>query len=116
MDKIRLSRLLGILIDNAIKFTQRGEVSVEANLLDNRSLRFDVTDTGVGIPAENLNGLFDELVQLRSPQRAKTGGTGMGLPISKRLVELMGAKLEISSEPDKGSTFSFTLPPVNVIG
>jgi signal transduction histidine kinase/uncharacterized membrane protein len=116
VDKIRLSRLLGILIDNAIKFTQKGEVSVEANLLDNRSLRFDVTDTGVGIPAENMNGLFDELVQLRSPQRAKTGGTGMGLPISKRLVELMGAKLEISSEPDKGSTFSFTLPPVNVIG
>jgi signal transduction histidine kinase len=116
VDKIRLSRLLGILIDNAIKFTHKGEVSVEANLLDDRTLRFDVTDTGVGIPAENLNGLFDELVQLRSPQRAKTGGTGMGLPISKRLVELMGARLEISSEPDKGSTFSFTLPPVNVIG
>lgn len=116
IDKIRLSRLLGILVDNAIKFTERGQVSVEAHLTENKALRFDVTDTGVGIPAENLTTIFDELVQLKSPQRAKTGGTGMGLAISKRLVELMGGKLEVFSEPGKGSTFSFTLPPANVIG
>jgi signal transduction histidine kinase len=116
VDKIRLSRLLGILIDNAIHFTEQGQVSVEASLMENRSLRFEVTDSGVGIPQQDLNSIFDELIQLRSPQRAKNGGTGLGLAIARRLVELMGGKLEVSSELDKGSTFSFTLPPVNVIG
>ena len=116
VDKLRLSRILGILIDNAIKFTQQGHVCVEATLLENRSLRFDVTDTGVGIARENLTAIFDELIQLKSPERSKNGGTGLGLPIARRLVELMGSKLEVSSELDKGSTFSFALPAGNVIG
>jgi PAS domain S-box-containing protein len=116
IDKVKLSRVLGILVDNAIKFTQRGEVRVETNLTDDRALRFDVTDTGVGIAPENHDSIFDEFIQLKSPQRAKTGGSGLGLAIAKRLVELMDGKLEVASELGKGSTFSFTLPASNVLG
>ncbi|MGD0389643.1 MAG: ATP-binding protein [Tepidisphaeraceae bacterium] len=116
VDKAKLARVLGILVDNAIKFTQQGEVRVEAILMDDRTLRFEVTDTGIGIAADSLNSIFDELTQLKSAQRAKTGGSGLGLAISRRLVELMDGKLEVASEPGKGSTFSFFLPASNVFG
>ncbi|MGA2440619.1 MAG: ATP-binding protein [Tepidisphaeraceae bacterium] len=116
IDKAKLSRVLGILVDNAIKFTHRGEVRVETSLVDGRTLRFDVTDTGIGIAADSLSSIFDEFTQLKNPQRAKTGGSGLGLAIARRLVELMDGKLEVASEPGKGSTFSFTLPASNVFG
>jgi PAS domain S-box-containing protein len=116
IDKGKLSRVLGILVDNAIKFTYRGEVSVETTLLDDRTVRFDVTDSGIGIAADSLGSIFDEFTQLKSPQRAKTGGSGLGLAIARRLVELMNGKLEVASELGKGTTFSFILPASNVVG
>jgi PAS domain S-box-containing protein len=116
IDKVKLSRVLAILVDNAIKFTQRGEVRVETSLRDDRSPRFDVTDTGVGIAPDSLNSIFDEFIQLKSPQRAKTGGSGLELAIARRLLELMDGKLEVASEPGKGSTFSFILPASSVLG
>jgi K+-sensing histidine kinase KdpD len=114
-DKLKLSRVLAILVGNAVKFTDKGEVRIECELLDDRSLRFDVSDTGVGIPTQNLRAIFDEFAQMKSSDRNKMGGTGLGLPISRRLVHLMGGKLEVVSELGKGSTFSFTLPSSKVI-
>jgi signal transduction histidine kinase len=114
-DKGKLSRVLGVLISNAIKFTDQGEVRIETSLLDDRTLRIDVTDTGVGIAPENLADIFNEYVQIKSPQRSKIGGTGLGLAISRRLAGVMGGKLEVVSEPGKGSTFSLFLPSSKVI-
>ena len=116
VDKARFARVLGSLVGNAIKFTEKGKVEVEASVQPDRTLRVTVTDTGVGIPPEKLGEIFDEFVQLRSPQRQKTGGSGMGLAIAKRLVELIGGTIEVASEPGKGSTFSFTLPAARVSG
>jgi signal transduction histidine kinase/GAF domain-containing protein len=116
VDKVRLARLLGILVNNAIKFTEKGKVEVDASVQPDRTLRIDVTDTGVGIPPEKVNEIFDEFAQLKSPLRQKLGGTGMSLAIAKRLVEILGGKLEVASEPAKGSTFSFTLPPARASG
>ena len=114
-DKSKLSRVLNILVGNAIKFTERGEVRVETSLLNDRTLRFDVTDTGIGIARETQNAIFDEFAQMKSPQRARSGASGLALPIARRLVKFMGGKLEVVSEPGKGSTFSFFLPSSKVI-
>jgi len=114
-DKGKLSRTLGVLISNAIKFTDQGEVRIEASLLDDRTLRIDVSDTGVGIAPENLADIFNEYVQIKSPQRSKIGGTGLELAISRRMAGVMGGKLEVVSEPGKGSTFSLFLPSSKVI-
>jgi signal transduction histidine kinase len=84
-------------------------------LLNDRTLRFDVTDTGIGIARETQNAIFDEFAQMKSPQRARSGASGLALPIARRLVKFMGGKLEVVSEPGKGSTFSFFLPSSKVI-
>lgn len=114
-DKAKLSRLVAILVGNAIKFTEQGQVRIECSLLDDRALRFDVSDTGPGIPTENQGAIFDELAQLKNAKRSQNGGTGLGLSIARRLVRLMGGKLEVISEPGKGSTMSFFLPSSKVI-
>jgi signal transduction histidine kinase len=114
-DKAKLSRLVAILVENAIKFTEQGQVRIEWSLLEDRTLRFDVSDTGPGIPAEQQSAIFDELAQLKNSQRNKNGGSGLELSIARRLVRLMGGKLEVVSEPGKGSTLSFFLPSSKVI-
>jgi PAS domain S-box-containing protein len=115
-DRIKLTRVLGNLIGNAIKFTEQGRVVVEAGLLPDSRPRVSVTDTGIGIAAENLSKIFDEFAQLKSPERSKVSGSGLGLAISRRLIEAMSGKLDVVSEPGNGSTFSFTLPPTSVVG
>lgn len=114
-DRIKLSRVVTNLVGNAIKFTDAGGVEVEAALLPDRRPRISVRDTGIGIAAENLEKIFDEFAQLKSPERDKSRGSGLGLSISKRLVETMGGSLDVVSEPGRGSTFSFTLPASCVI-
>jgi signal transduction histidine kinase len=116
IDKARLSRVMTLLIGNAVRFTESGEVRVEINLLHDGSLRFEVSDTGIGISPEEMPTLFDELVQVKSPHRAKFGGTGLALPIAQRILSLLGSKLEVSSDAGRGSTLSFILPPSKVIG
>ena len=116
VDRQRFSRLLGNLVANAVKFTEQGKIEVEAKLMPDRSVRIAITDTGVGIAAEKMKDIFDEFVQLKKPERQKLGGSGMGLAIARRLVELMGGTLEVSSEAGKGSEFSFTLPASRVVG
>src|SRR5205823_9712145 len=102
------------LIGNAIKFTERGEVvvSVSATALPDRrhAVRFAVRDTGIGIPAERMDRLFKSFSQVDSSTTRMYGGTGLGLAISKRLTEIMGGRIWVETEPDKGSVFQFIIP------
>ncbi len=108
-DKHRLSQILFNLINNALKFTSEGGVTVTAERFGNR-LKFSIADTGPGIEPENLGNLFQPFVQEDSTISGKYGGTGLGLSICKQLVEHMGGKIGIRSEKGKGSTFWFEIP------
>ncbi len=111
-----LGRVLCNLVDNAIKFTDGGGVIVEivpvAGTMDHESitLRFSVTDTGLGIPAAKLKDVFAPFVQADSSRTRRHGGTGLGLSISARLVTIMGGHLHAQSEVGRGSTFEFAVP------
>jgi CheY-like chemotaxis protein len=113
-DPTRLRQILLNLLGNAIKFTDEGSItlSVETQQQDagQISLRFSVTDTGIGIPADKIGGLFESYRQADQSTTRNYGGTGLGLTISKRLVELMGGSIGIDSQPGRGTTFFFTLP------
>lgn len=114
-DRIKLSRVLGNLVGNAIKFTDKGEIRVEAARTSDGGIHIRVQDTGIGIVPDHQRDIFDEFVQLRNPERDRNKGTGLGLSICKRLVEAMNATLEVQSNPGQGSTFIVTLPADNVI-
>jgi len=111
-DPLRLGQVLINLLGNAVKFTERGEIHLISELLertgDKVKLRFSVKDTGIGMTKEQSNRLFQAFSQADTSTSRKYGGTGLGLAISKRLVELMGGSIWVVSEPDSGSTFSFT--------
>jgi two-component system sensor histidine kinase/response regulator len=110
-DPARLRQVLLNLIGNAIKFTEKGEIVVRVmqDPADPGSLLFSVTDTGIGIPADKLGSIFESFTQVDSSITRKYGGTGLGLTISKRLVELMGGGLRAESELGKGSMFFFSV-------
>ena len=110
-DRNKLCRVLVNLLSNAVKFTPRGgRVTLAAAPAGDDGLRIAVTDTGVGIPPEDLARLFDKYEQARSRATRSEKGTGLGLYITKQLVELHGGEIHVESEVGKGSTFSFTLP------
>lgn len=111
----RLRQILVNLIGNAVKFTDQGEVTLSVELLSNRHpgeiiLQFHVTDTGIGIPNDKFDLLFQSFSQLHPAMNRKYGGTGLGLAITKKLVELMGGTIGVVSRENGGSTFYFTLP------
>src|SRR2546429_677696 len=112
-DPTRLRQVLMNLIGNAIKFTEQGEVVISvttgAPVDHSVPLRFAVRDTGIGIAPEHRAGIFKEFTQADSTMTRRYGGTGLGLAISQRLVRLMGGELDVASEVDQGSEFSFTL-------
>ncbi|WP_312630724.1 response regulator [Pantoea piersonii] len=110
-DSVRLRQVLTNLASNALKFTPSGEVelSVRRDAQTHR-LRFQVRDTGIGIPADKQKLIFESFSQADTSTTRKYGGTGLGLTISARLVEILGGELTVESEPGKGSVFSFTLP------
>ncbi len=112
-DATRLRQVLINLIGNAVKFTLQGEVSVEATCIEEGEAEvlvgFSVKDTGIGMKAEELNRLFMPFEQAEHGTTRRFGGTGLGLSISKSLVELMGGSIAVTSEPNHGSTFSFTV-------
>jgi signal transduction histidine kinase/CheY-like chemotaxis protein len=112
-DVTRLRQILANLVNNALKFTLQGEVFVfvEAKFLADKNveLQFAIQDTGIGIPEDKINKLFKAFSQVDSSTTRQYGGTGLGLVICQRLCELMGGKIWVESEVDKGSIFYFTL-------
>jgi signal transduction histidine kinase/CheY-like chemotaxis protein len=111
-DPVRLGQILINLLGNAIKFTNAGEVVLEVGLQSAEAgsmlLHFQVRDTGIGIAAEKQSSIFDPFCQADGSTTRKFGGTGLGLTISSRLVEAMGGKIWVDSEPGNGSRFHFT--------
>ena len=108
-DAARLNQILNNLIINAIKFTTIGSVEIGYQPWGNM-VEFYVRDTGIGIPEEYQDKIFDRFRQVEDASKRTTGGNGLGLAISKNLVELMGGKIWVESEPGKGSTIYFTIP------
>lgn len=113
-DKLRLKQILLNLVGNAVKFTNRGSVTISVTMLERRSdtalLRFDVTDTGIGIKPESMEKIFAPFSQEDSSSTRKFGGTGLGLAICTRLVNLMGGKIWAESTEGKGSIFHVHVP------
>lgn len=113
-DATRVRQIIVNLLSNAVKFTEKGEVIViySSEKLDNGKhlVKVTVKDTGIGIPEDRMNRLFDSFSQVDASTTRKYGGTGLGLAISKQLVELMGGKIWVESEEGQGSSFSFTFP------
>jgi len=113
-DQKRLKQVLLNLTDNAIRFTEKGTVNISVRVLENKNenmlLGFSVKDTGMGIPVNHLQHIFERFKQLEPHDKRKHGGVGLGLSIAKQLVELQGGTLTVESELKKGSTFSFSLP------
>jgi PAS domain S-box-containing protein len=109
-DPLRLRQILVNLVGNAIKFTEAGSVTVgvQSESEDKELLRFSVTDTGIGIPAEKIAAIFSSFTQADSSTARRYGGSGLGLAIVARLVELMGGRVWVESQVGVGSTFHFT--------
>ncbi len=112
-DKLRLRQILLNLTNNAIKFTSKGQILIEIDLLeknnDTLNLAFKITDTGIGIPESKLKRLFKAFSQVDASTTRKHGGTGLGLVICERLVELMGGSITIESEHHNGTTVTFNI-------
>jgi CheY-like chemotaxis protein/anti-sigma regulatory factor (Ser/Thr protein kinase) len=110
-DPGRLKQVLYNYLSNAIKFTpEGGSVTIRARPIDGATFRLDVEDTGVGIKAEDLTRLFVEFQQLDASMAKRYQGTGLGLALTKRIVEAQGGRIDVVSQPGKGSTFSAMLP------
>jgi anti-sigma regulatory factor (Ser/Thr protein kinase) len=108
-DDIRVRQIFSNLVSNAIKYTKTGFVKIALSV-DGGALVFTVRDSGIGIKPDDLNRIFDPFVRTDANKNRSIGGTGLGLPIVKQLVDLMGGSLEVESEYGKGSLFRVTLP------
>jgi len=113
-DEAKISQILRNFISNALKFTERGEVRVSATLLPGRdTVAFRVADTGIGIAAEDLERIFQEFSQVEHPLQRRVRGTGLGLPLCRRLAALLGGEVRVESTPGVGSTFTAALPMIH---
>ncbi|MHA6758592.1 ATP-binding response regulator [Streptacidiphilus sp. PAMC 29251] len=109
-DEVMLTRILRNLLSNGLKFTGSGEVRLTVAAEDGQWLLFTVTDTGVGIPADQQTKVFEEFHQVPGPHQRDRPGTGLGLPYARRLAELLGGSLALDSEPGRGTTVRLRLP------
>ncbi|NOU60670.1 ABC transporter substrate-binding protein [Marinifilum caeruleilacunae] len=105
----KIKQVLINLVNNALKFTKEGYIKVSVNLIESE-LQFAVEDSGIGIPKEKHDIIFERFGQIENVYTRQFGGAGLGLPISKGIIELMGGKLELRSDENKGSTFLFNIP------
>jgi signal transduction histidine kinase/CheY-like chemotaxis protein len=112
-DEAKLSQVLRNLVSNAVKFTERGTITVSVSPGPHDTVCFTVQDTGIGIPPDYLERVFEEFVQVDTPLHKKVKGTGLGLPLARRLSEMMGGTLTVQSTLGQGSTFTVTLPRVH---
>ena len=106
----KLKIVLVNILDNALKFTESGEVKLSIRSRSNGAVAFVVSDTGIGIPRDQIPVIFDKFRQLDGSAARRYEGTGLGLTITKNLVELIGGKIDVESELGKGSTFTVTIP------
>lgn len=114
IDRAKLERILTILIDNAIKFTAQGSIAISATFVPaSGAVKFTVADTGIGIPTEFLNSIFEIFHQVDNSRTREYGGLGLGLFIAKQLADRLGAELRVQSEVGQGSTFTLIVPPDN---
>ncbi len=111
-DESKLTQILRNLVSNALKYTHRGEVKVSVGLVGSSQIRFVVQDTGIGIAPEHFEVVFEEFGQVEGDHQRGVRGTGLGLPLAKRLAELLGGYIDIDSEIGIGSTFTLTIPMV----
>ena len=111
-DNTRVRQVMINLVNNAIKFTEKGKIAIRATKQDDATVLITVKDTGLGIPPEQLEDIFQEFTQVDTSSTRKVGGTGLGLPISRRLIEMHGGRLwaESTGIPGEGSTFFVELP------
>ena len=110
-DEAKVSQILRNFISNALKFTETGEVRVSAGMAaEGRAVRFEVSDTGVGIAEEHLDLIFEEFGQVENRLQKHVKGTGLGLPLCKKLAALLGGRIDVKSEVGRGSRFSVELP------
>lgn len=114
-DPYRLTQMLNNLVGNAVKFTQKGKVTISAKYMGQTDkgmamLQFEVRDTGIGIPKEKQDSIFESFTQAYTDTTRKFGGTGLGLAITKQLVEVQGGSIRVESEPNKGTAFIFNIP------
>jgi signal transduction histidine kinase/CheY-like chemotaxis protein len=109
-DEGKISQILRNFISNALKFTEKGEVRITAATAGPGEVAFAVSDTGIGIAPEDLDSIFQDFVQLDHPIQRRVKGTGLGLPLSRKLAEFLGGKVEVQSQPGIGSTFTLRIP------
>lgn len=109
-DEGKVAQILRNFISNALKYTELGEVRVSVTRLDSNQITFAVKDTGIGIAPENQEKIFEEYIQIQSPLQKRTKGTGLGLPLSRKLAELLGGKVWLESELGAGATFYTSIP------
>ena len=109
-DEAKVSQILRNFVSNALKFTERGEVRVSATRDADDAVTFAVTDTGVGIAPDDQERIFDEFTQIQGPHQHKVKGTGLGLPLCRKLATLLGGTVTVRSTPGSGSVFTATIP------
>jgi signal transduction histidine kinase len=112
-DAQRVAQVLRNFVSNALKFTSEGEVRATARLAEGDAVRLEVADTGVGIAPEDQKRIFDDYVQVDGPIQKRVRGTGLGLPLTRKLARLLGGAIELESRPGEGSRFSLVIPRVH---
>jgi signal transduction histidine kinase len=109
-DETKLKQVLLNMISNSSKFTKEGKVSLIISEEAKNRIKFEISDTGIGMTENQLENVFEEFTQAETSTSKDYGGTGLGLPICKKLTELMGGKIEVQSKIGEGTTFSITVP------
>jgi len=109
-DETKLRQVLLNLLSNAAKFTEGGVIKLKISKAARSSVKFELSDTGIGMTPKQLKNVFEEFMQAETSTSKKYGGTGLGLPISKKITEMMDGKIEIKSKVGEGTTFTITIP------